>query len=106
VTEYAPAEAFAAAVTEASPVESVVAVVALSVADAPLEGGVKVTVAPLTGLPWASVTVAESAALKAVLTCVLCEPPPVAVIVAAGPAVFVRLKTPCCEAPDTVAVRA
>jgi hypothetical protein len=96
----------AVAVTEAKPFASVVAVVALSVAEAPLDGGAKVTVTPLTALPCASVTVAASAAPKAVLTCVLCEAPPVATIAAADPAVFVRLKTPCCDAPRTVALTA
>jgi hypothetical protein len=47
---------FAVAVTLAAPVESVVAVRELSVAEAPLVGAANVTVAPATGLPEPSVT--------------------------------------------------
>jgi hypothetical protein len=72
-------------------------VTAVAVADplnralAPLPGAVNVTMTPLTGLFPASRTVACSAVPKLVLTAVLCGVPAVALTVAAGPAVFVRL---------------
>ncbi len=70
----------------------------------PLAGAVNVTVTPLTGLLLASLTVAASAVAKLVLTVALCEAPPVAVILAAAPAVLVRLKLAGVPTPDTVAV--
>ena len=62
-----------------------------NVALAPLAGAVNVTVTPLTGFPEPSFTVACNAAGNAVLTIVLCGVPPLAVTLAAAPAVFVRL---------------
>src|SRR6185295_19706434 len=59
---------------------------------APLPGAVHVTVTPLTGLFSASLTVACSPAPKAVFPAAVCGVPPLAVILAAGAAVFVRLK--------------
>jgi hypothetical protein len=47
-------------------------------AEAPVAGAVKVTVTPLTGVPTALVTVAESGAAKAVPCTVLCPVPPLA----------------------------
>jgi hypothetical protein len=73
----------------ATPLLLVVAVVVfnppVNVPLAPLAGAVNVTVTPLTGLLLASFTVAAMAVPKLVLTAALCEAPPVAVIVAAGP---------------------
>jgi len=70
---------------------------------APLAGAVNVTTTPLTGLLLASLTVACSAVVNAVLTVALCGVPPVAVMLAAAPAVFVRLKV-AGLAPDALAV--
>jgi hypothetical protein len=58
---------------------------------APLAGAVNVTVTPLTGFPALSVTVACSAAANAVPSAALCEFPADAVMLAAAPAVFVKL---------------
>jgi hypothetical protein len=79
-------------------------VVAVTVATlAPLPGPVNVTVAPLTGLPLASLTVATKGFAKAVLICALWALPLVAVIEAAGPAVFVKEYGAGAATPDTVA---
>ena len=56
VTAYEPAMAFAVADTSALPSEFVTTEVGTSVADAPVAGAVKVTVAPQAGPPDASVT--------------------------------------------------
>jgi hypothetical protein len=56
---------------------------------APLAGPENVTAAPLTGLPAASFTMTDTGTANAVFTCALCPPPPVAVTVAAGPAMLV-----------------
>src|ERR1041385_5878223 len=61
-------------------------------APAPLPGAAKVTVAPETGLPKASRTVGTSGLLKAVLTVAFCPEPEVSTMLAAAPAVLVRLK--------------
>jgi hypothetical protein len=53
---------------------------------APLAGAVKVTVAPETAFPNASVTVAARLVAKAVWMAALCGVPAVAVIAAAAPA--------------------
>ena len=74
------------------------------VALAPLDGAVNVTVTPLTGLPLASVTVACSAVVNAVLIAALCGVPAVAVMFAAAPAVLVRLKLAVVAKPATLAV--
>jgi len=85
-------------------------VVAVAVAEppkvplAPLPGAVNVTTAPLTGLLLASFTVACSAVANAVLTVALCGVPAVAVMLAAVPAVLVRLKLAGVATPDTLAV--
>jgi hypothetical protein len=52
---------------------------------------VNVTVAPLTGFPPLSVTLAFSAVANAVPTVALCEFPADAVMFTAAPAVFVKL---------------
>ena len=57
--------------------------------EAPLAGALKVTLAPETGLPYASVTVASSGLVKPVLTSVDCPDPEVATIVLGKPAVTV-----------------
>lgn len=59
---------------------------------APLAGAVNVTLAPLTGLPPESFTVATRGAAKAELTVAVWPPPLVAVIEAGGPTVLVAVK--------------
>jgi hypothetical protein len=71
---------------------------------APLFGAANVTVAPLTGLLKESFTVACSCVPKAVLTGALCGVPAVAVILAAGPARFVKEKLAEVPRPETEAV--
>ena len=73
-----PAVPFAVASTLACPLASVVAVVAESVAPAPLAGALKVTTTPGTGFP-PSVSVTCRAVVKAALTVLLCGVPAVAV---------------------------
>ena len=70
---------------------------------APLAGPVNVTVTPLTGLPPASFTVATNGAAKTVLIWALWPPPPVAVMVAGGPALLVSEKVAGVPTPVTVA---
>ena len=72
----------------------------------PVAGAVNVTVTPLTGLFEASFTVACNCAAKAVFTVALCGVPAVAVILAAGPARFVREKLAGEATPETEAVTA
>ena len=79
----------AVAVTLARPVALVVAVGEDNVAPAPVAGVANVTVTPLTGLFPASRNVTCRGVAKAVLIAVVCGVPPVAVIDAAAPAVFV-----------------
>lgn len=73
---------------------------------APLAGAENVTVTPLTGLPPASFTVAESREAKAVLMAVLCPAPPVALTDAGPDGVLVSEKLagdcPPCTAAVTV----
>ncbi len=57
----------------------------VKVPEAPVVGGVKVTVTPETGLPYWSVTVATSLLVKAVPTVALWLVPEVAVTVWAAP---------------------
>jgi hypothetical protein len=95
----------------ATPLEFVVSVsVAMEFeAKAPLapdDGAVNVTDAPLTGYWLASTTIATNGAPKAVLMVASCRDPLVAVIDAAGPDVFVRLKLVVAIAPATLAVTA
>ncbi len=80
---------FAVAEIEALPRLFVVAVVELSVADAPLDGAANVTVSPETGFPPESVTVATRVAPNAVKAPVLCGVPLVAAMDAWTPVVFV-----------------
>src|SRR5215472_15474726 len=84
--------AFAVAVTLAMPEPLVAAVTAVRLAEAPAAGTMKTTVAPVTGLPDASLACAVSAAGKAEFTVVLCPEPPVMVRVPGGAAVFVSTK--------------
>jgi len=92
----------------ATPFEPVVSVsVTVPFAKVPLApdaGAVNVTTTPLTGFESASTTVATSGAANAALTAALCPDPLVAVIVAAVPAVFVRLKLAVVDTPETEAV--
>jgi hypothetical protein len=71
---------------------------------APDDGAVNVTTTPLTGFWPLSCTVAARGAANAVLIPALWGVPLVAVIEAAGPAVFVRLKLAAVDTPGTVAV--
>jgi hypothetical protein len=75
-----------------------------NVAVAPLAGAVKVTVTPLTKLPPLSFTVACKAVAKAVVMTVLCGVPAVVAMLAADPAVFVKLKLAGFATPATAAV--
>src|SRR6266850_7620394 len=60
----------------------------------PLAGAVNVTDTPLTGLPFASLTVAAMAVPKPVFTAALCGVPALAVIVGAPPAPDTNGKAP------------
>lgn len=71
---------------------------------APAAGAVKVTEAPVTGYWFASTTVTTNGAAKAVLTVASCRDPLVAVMDAAGPDEFVRLKLTVEITPPTEAV--
>ena len=74
----------------ATPLALVTAVAeVVKVPEAPLAGGVKVTVTPETGLPYWSVTVATSLLVKAVATVALWPLPEVAVTVCAAPTTLV-----------------
>ena len=75
-----------------------------NVALAPLPGAVNVTVAPLTGLAYESLTDACRAVENAVLMEVLCGVPALAPMLAAAPASLVSEKLAGVEAPTTVAV--
>jgi hypothetical protein len=97
VTEYAPAVALAVKMGEVATPEVLVSRVAAvplpaNIPLAPEAGALKVTLTPETGLPLVSLTVATNGLLKAWLTCALCPPPEVAVMVEAGPAAFVKTK--------------
>ena len=104
VTLYPPAVAFAVAVTLATPLPLVTALAADSAALAPLPGTTKFTVTPATGLPPRSFTVTCNGFANAVLIPVDCGVPPVAVTLAAVPAVLVRLKVAGVATPATLAV--
>ena len=88
------------------PLESVVAVLAppANVPLAPEAGAVKVTTTPLTGFELLSTTVATRGFGNAVLVCVACPDPLVALILAAGDAELVRLKLAAAVAPGAEAV--
>jgi hypothetical protein len=79
-------------------------VLLLKTPEAPDPGAVNVTFTPDTGLLPASRTVAWSAMANAVLIGALCGVPAVAVMLAAGPAKFVREKLAGVLTPATVAV--
>ena len=70
----------------------------------PAAGAVNVTVAPLTGLPPASLTVTCSAVGYAVLIATLCGVPAVATTLAAAPAWLVSAKLVGVATPVTLAV--
>jgi hypothetical protein len=92
----------------ATPLALVVAVVVAvpfaNVPLTPLPGAVNVTSTPLTGLLPESMTVACSGDANAVLIAALCGVPPVAVTLAAAPAVLVSEKFAGVETPETEAV--
>lgn len=95
VTVYDPAVEFAVPVTVATPVAPVTTVAVAEppkVALAPEDGAVKVTVAPDTGFPKESFTVAARGVEKDALMVELCEVPPVAAIEKGLPALFVSGK--------------
>ena len=71
---------------------------------APLTGGAKVTVKPLTGLLNESFTVAWNWVPNAVVTATLCGVPAVAVMLAPLPAKFVNKKLAGVETPEADAV--
>jgi hypothetical protein len=71
---------------------------------APLPGAVNVTVTPETGFPLVSFTWAFNATAKTLLTVALCGVPAVAVMLAAGPAVFVKLNVAGVATPAVLAV--
>jgi hypothetical protein len=71
---------------------------------APLDGAVKVTVTPLTALLDASLTVACSCVVKAVLMEALCGVPAVAATLAGAPGKFVSEKLADVATPVTDAV--
>src|SRR4029077_13223952 len=96
-----PAVALAVTGAVATPAALVTAVTV--VMPAPLAGPVNVTVTPATGLLPASFTVATSGLPNAVLTCTLCPPPLVAVIVPGGPVVLVREYAAGAATPGTAA---
>jgi hypothetical protein len=109
VTVYGPpAVAFAVNGADATPdafvATVIVAVLLLNTPDAPDPGAVNVTFTPLTALFPASRTVAWSGVANAVLIVALCGVPAVAVMLAAGPAKFVREKLAGVATPATVAV--
>ena len=90
VTVYEPMVEFAVAVTLATPDEFVTALLLESDALAPDGGAEKVTVTPLSRLPFESFTVACRAVANWVLTGADCGVPPVAVRAAGAPAVLER----------------
>jgi hypothetical protein len=87
----------------ANPVVSVVAVLTPPANDplAPVEGAVNVTTTPLTAFPDESRTVAAILVPNAVFTCALCGVPAVAVMPAAGPGTFVKMKFAGVTPPPT-----
>ena len=80
------------AVTLAMPEALVSAVAAERFAEAPVAGTTKTTVAPVTGLPEASLTKTASGSVKGELTAVLCGEPPIMVRVPGRVGVFVSPK--------------
>lgn len=70
---------------------------------APVVGAWKVTTAPLTGFPPASVTFATSGAANAVLICALCGVPLFAAIANASPVRLVSAKAAGVATPVTLA---
>ena len=70
---------------------------------APLLGAVNVTVAPLTGFPPASFTIAASGAANAPSIAPICGVPLVAVVLAGGPSVLVSEKFAVAVTPVTLA---
>jgi hypothetical protein len=93
----------AVAVTLACPEAFVVTDVADSTALDPAPGAAKVTVAPGTAAPIASLTVTARAVAKAVPTDVLWLPPPETTICAGTPGVLVKEKVAAEATPDAEA---
>jgi hypothetical protein len=94
VTLYGPpAVELAVQVIEALPLKSVVAVVAEGVQLAPVAGTAKVTVTPLTPVPF-EVTFATSGFVNAAPTNALCPPPLAAVIAIVGAGFELELLQP------------
>jgi hypothetical protein len=85
---------------------AVFVVVPAKVPLAPVEGALNVTTKPLTGCEPLSSTVVPSGAANSVFTTAVCGVPLVAVIVARGTVVFVRLKLAGLDTPAAVAVTA
>jgi hypothetical protein len=109
-TVSAPAVPFAVNAAEAAtPLALLIAVVTLvplsaNVPLAPVDGAVKVTVAPLIRFWPLSTTVTTSGAGNMALMGALCGVPLVAVIATGAPAVLVRLKLASVGTPGTAAV--
>ena len=90
----------------ATPLALVVAVAVANpptVALAPDAGAVNVTVTPLTGLLFASLTVACSGIVNALLTVALCGVPAVATMLAGGAVVLVKAKLAGVDTPVMLA---
>jgi hypothetical protein len=96
----------AVAVTLATPDALVTDVMFDKAALAPVDGGAKVTMAPLTGFPSTSFTVACSAFGKTVATVVDCPMAPVTVILAGHADMLLseKVTAPSPPNPDTLAV--
>ncbi len=108
VTVKLPLSAFAVKAAATATPEALVCAVVIAPSPAkvplgPLEGAINVTVTPLTGLPFESVTVADSAVANCVVTAALCGVPPVAAIVPSGAGVFVSEKLAVPATPLTEA---
>lgn len=89
----------------ATPEELVAAVVVLpppaKVPLGPLEGAVKTTVAPLTGLPFKSCTVALNGAANGAFSAALCGVPPEGKIEAGPPGAWVNVNFNCEKSKGT-----
>ena len=104
VTVYEPATELAVKGAVATPAALVTTLVPpLKEPLGPLAGAVNTTVTPDTGFPLALRTVAVRGAAKGVFTVVLCGVPPVEVMLAGGPGLFVRLNVAGVATPVTEA---
>jgi hypothetical protein len=105
-TLYVPAVPLAVKMTEVATPDPLVTAVFTAPAKlplGPLEGGVKVTLIPLRGLPFASLTVTTRGLANAVFVSALCGVPLVAVMDPATP-VLVKVNVAGVEIPAAEAV--